>query len=118
MPSGYTKGESGPDMEKREMTKKTREIVINRCFGGFGLSDEAHDFIKDRALAREGGFKGYSGSIPRDDPDLVAAVKELGGAVNGRFAKLGIVLIPGDIKWTVEEYDGFEWVAEAHRTWR
>jgi hypothetical protein len=104
-------------MEKREMTKKTREIVINRCHGGFGLSDEARDFIKDRALAREGKFKGDFRSIARDDPDLVAAVKELGDAVNDRYAELEIVLIPGDIKWTVEEYDGFEWVAEAHRTW-
>jgi hypothetical protein len=26
--------------------------------------------------------------------------------------------IPLDIQWTIEEYDGDEWVAEVHRTWR
>jgi hypothetical protein len=26
--------------------------------------------------------------------------------------------IPDDVKWEIEEYDGNEWVAEVHRTWR
>ena len=26
--------------------------------------------------------------------------------------------IPDDVEWYVEEYDGIEWVAEVHRTWR
>ena len=27
------------------------------------------------------------------------------------------VSIPDDVEWQIEEYDGMEWVAEAHRTW-
>jgi hypothetical protein len=49
---------------------------------------------------------------------LVRVVEELGIAANGWAANLGIVEIPEGISWYIEEYDGFEWVAESHRTWR
>jgi hypothetical protein len=45
-------------------------------------------------------------------------VKELGEKANGRFAELKIVDIPLDIQWTIEDYDGDEWVTEKCRTWR
>ena len=35
--------------------------------------------------------------------------------------KLKIVEIPDDVPedgWTIQDYDGKEWVAEKHRTWR
>jgi hypothetical protein len=57
-------------------------------------------------------------NIMRNDPDLVWVVEELGTAANGWAANLGIVEIPEGISWYIEEYDGFEWVAESHRTWR
>jgi hypothetical protein len=44
-------------------------------------------------------------------------VQELGEAANGQYAKLKVVTIPDDVEWTIEEYDGMEWIAEAHRTW-
>lgn len=56
--------------------------------------------------------------VDRGDPLLVQAVEELGESARGRFAKLKIVEIPDDVEWYVEEYDGLEWVAEKHRTWR
>jgi hypothetical protein len=28
------------------------------------------------------------------------------------------VEIPGDVSWHIGEYDGVEWVAEDHRTWK
>lgn len=41
--------------------------------------------------------------------------KECGGA----FAHgLKVVSIPADVEWQIEEYDGAEWIAEKHRTWR
>ena len=55
--------------------------------------------------------------IDRDDPVLVRLVEELGDEVNTRYSELKIVEIPDGIEWTVCEYDGLEWVAEAHRTW-
>lgn len=55
--------------------------------------------------------------IARDDPILILVVEELGDKANGSCAKLRIVYIPSDVKYTIEEYDGNEWVAEQHRTW-
>jgi hypothetical protein len=60
----------------------------------------------------------YPQSIPRDDTTLVQTVEELGKSAGGRFADLKIVEIPDDVEWEIEEYDGLEWVAERHRTWR
>lgn len=55
--------------------------------------------------------------IPRDDPILIKVVKELGKEANGTYATLKIIEIPDDVKWQIEEYDGYEHVAEQHRTW-
>lgn len=56
--------------------------------------------------------------IDRDDPILVQVVQELGKYANGPHANLKIVEIPADVYWQIDEYDGNEWVAEKHRTWR
>ena len=60
--------------------------------------------------------------IPRNDPKLIQVVEELGGehrkGASGRCAELVIVEIPDDVEWEIEEYDGNEWIAEKHRTWR
>ena len=56
--------------------------------------------------------------IPRDDPKLVEVVEVLGSEANGFSASLKVVEIPDDIMWDVMEYDGIEWIAERHRTWR
>jgi len=45
-------------------------------------------------------------------------VEELGEKANGQCADLKIVEIPDDVEYEIEEYDGVEWVAENHRTWR
>ena len=53
----------------------------------------------------------------RTDLDLIAVVEELGDAASGYCAKLKIVNIPDGTNWDIDEYDGFEHVAEKHRTW-
>jgi hypothetical protein len=115
------------------------EIVINTCFGGFGLSHEA--IMKYSHLAKlnllavqkdsslipyhyyldgieEDEFYWSEYDIKRDDPDLVRVVKQLGSGANGFAAELKVVSIPDDVKWHIDEYDGIEHVAEDHRTWR
>lgn len=59
----------------------------------------------------------YHRDIARDDPALVQLVEENEELYSGRCAQLTVVDIPDDVNWTIEEYDGNEWVAEVHRTW-
>jgi hypothetical protein len=112
-----------------------QKIVINVCHGGFGLSDTAmvlYAKLKDLVLVTNKdkyGFTHYyvdevddnkylsDRDIARDDIALVQVVETLGKAASGKYAKLRVVQVPDDVEWTIEEYDGSEWVAEAHRTW-
>jgi hypothetical protein len=90
-------------------------IVINDCYGGFGLSDRAVLEYKKLAGIDDPIFTDRD--IPRDDPYLLKIVRELGMSANGPHSNLKIVEVPGDVKWIVQDYDGAEWVAEEHRTW-
>lgn len=141
-------------------------IVINKCYGGYGLSPAAfveyyarkgvqlfayvladrfsrgHEyrrltandtnkylftayFTKDHGdtwswnNGQTSEDVGYvrDDDIPRDDPILVDIVREMGSAANGNHAQLHVVEIPDGVEWTIEEYDGTEWISECHRTW-
>ena len=91
------------------------KVVINKCYGGFGLSRIAEELYKERKGITDPNWYYYD--IPRDDPILVEMVETMGGQVNGSCSDLRIVEIPDDVNWQVDEYDGHEWVAEVHRTW-
>ena len=115
------------------------KVVINRCYGGFGLSDAAFEKLLDRkGIAWEKKKYSYSydayyhaGHLDdndyylfnfkfygdRTDKDLLAVIEEMGESSFGEFANLQIVNIPDDVEFEIEEYDGMEWVAEKHRTW-
>jgi hypothetical protein len=91
-----------------------QQIVINVCHGGFGLSEQAE--LKYLELSGK-PIAQMQYEIARNDPTLVQVVKQLGSEANGRYAKLKIVQVPKYIKWHIAEYDGWEHVAEDHRTW-
>ena len=88
------------------------KIAVNKCYGGFGLSDAAESRLRELGCVFE-----YSWDIARDDPLLVKVIEELGDAAGGSYANIKIVTIPDDVEWVIEEYDGSEWVSEKHRTW-
>ena len=75
------------------------KIVINDCFGGYGLSEDFVD--KYGKEFRE---------LKRNDPELVAAIEEFGEEESSDYyAKLRIVEIPDDCTdYYVYEYDGAE----------
>jgi hypothetical protein len=87
-----------------------KKIVINTCYGGFNISEEA---IKH--LNYDGPISAWD--IPRDDARLIATVEELGHLANGQYAELKIVEIPDDVDWQIIEDYGVEHIAEKHRTW-
>ena len=88
------------------------KVVINRCYGGFCLSEKAYEYLD---IPWDG--YGYEYIEDRADLKLVECVEKLGEDADGTFAELKVVNIPDDVEWTIEEYDGMEWVAEKHRTW-
>lgn len=119
-----------------------QRIVINRCFGGFGLSDEAmHHYLKLKGInygtsPEKSPFSKtcktlfwredtdqqsrdllWDRDIARDDEALIQTIEALGDKASGDFADLKIVDVPDDVKWHIAEYDGYEHVAEDHRTW-
>ena len=93
-----------------------QRIVINKCYGGFGLSKEAIDLYKTK-VGMEEDEPLFVYDIERDDPDLIEVIEELGEKAEDDCAKLKIVEIPDGVKWMIEEYDGMEWISEVHRTW-
>jgi trans-2-enoyl-CoA reductase len=116
------------------------KIVINRCWGGFGLSEAAWEMILDRkGIAWEKapkehkwGYAAYRDKNTgkeiddseyhysydlRNDPLLVEVVETLGEAADSDMAELEVVEIPDDVEWIIVDYDGMEHIAEKHRTW-
>lgn len=76
------------------------ELVINRCYGGFFLSELACEL-----LALDSPYA----DIERDDYRLVALIRSLGKKANGRCANLKVVEIPFEATdWHIDEYDGLE----------
>lgn len=117
------------------------KVAINRCFGGFGLSDEAFEKLLERkgiefekeepnselmgasyyregmCGTNEGYLSYYEFCEDRSDPDLIAVLEEMGKTAWGWAAEIAIVDIPDGVEWHIHEYDGIEHVAENHRTW-
>lgn len=93
------------------------KIVINTRHGGFGLSEEAETKYKGILGITDGDYY-PSVDATRDCPVLVALVEEMGERANSCYSQLVVVEIPDDVDWYIEEYDGMEWIAEVHRTWR
>lgn len=90
-----------------------QKIVINTCFGGFGLSRAAKAWLNEKA-----GEDVDLYSLPRDSELLVRCVELFGSAAaSGDYAKLKVVEVPDGVKWYIEEYDGREHVAADHETW-
>ena len=68
-----------------------------------GIIDDRHYFPHDE--------------VEREDPLLVQTVETLKEKSFGQCALLKVVEIPEDVKYFIQEYDGFEHIAEVHRTW-
>lgn len=89
------------------------QLVINRCFGGFGLSDAAAAALKAQGC----GHEHHHGDAERSCPALVATVHALGKGANGGFAKLEVVEVPDGITYRIDDYDGMERVIESGHEW-
>jgi len=117
------------------------KVAINRCFGGFGLSDEGFEELLERKgivfeyVKSESAFLGnayyraghvgeeehylspWEFTEDRGEADLIAVLEAMGKRAWGFAAEIAIIDIPDDVKWHICEYDGLEHIAEDHRTW-
>lgn len=87
------------------------KVVINKCYGGFGVSKEATQWMIDNGLEekyydKDSGYF-YSYLIPRHHPLLVQAVEKFEDKANGFCAELEVVEIEGNL-YRIDEYDGWE----------
>lgn len=99
------------------------KVVINKCFGGFSISEEAFKCLN---LKWDGYGYIYNKTFNIDSDNhfqyrayepLVSVVEKLGEHANGVFAKLKIVEIPDHIEWYIDDYDGIENIHETHLSW-
>lgn len=88
------------------------KIAINKCWGGFGLSDKAMELYQELS-GKECGYW----DIERNDPFLIEVIETLGEDANRDYSELRIVEIPDDVQWDIHNYDGMEHVEEQHRKW-
>ena len=80
------------------------KVVINTCYGGFGLSEEA----QKRYVELTGSGPAHWYDMNRTDPCLIQVVEELGPAADGPHAKLKVVNVEGGSLFRINEYDGYE----------
>ena len=118
------------------------KIVINTCYGGFGLSKAAvmeyakrknfklwvnseHGISHYYRVPVEQYKKFYQESYARTGS--FKEINETGWCFSENeiprddrtlvAIRLEVVESPDGVNWQIEEYDGAEWVAEKHRTW-
>ena len=99
------------------------KVVINRCYGGFGLSDECAIAL-GAVLKQFGDYfyqefpNGKRAQNYRTDPKLIRLMETKGSEwCSGSFAELKVVEVPDDVEWEIHDYDGMETIEEVHRSW-
>lgn len=75
------------------------KLIINGCYGGFGIKDEVMERL---------GLTSQDSEETRTNPDLIALI-ESGEDVNDRCANLVVVELPDNCTdYYIDEYDGLE----------
>ena len=100
------------------------KVVYNAGYGGFGISEEAANWMAERGHAvavrlceynnADKGDVWYSHGFKcdRHDPLLVECVETLGTAANDACATLKIYTLKHGNRYMIDEYDGLERVIE------
>lgn len=91
-------------------------IVVNNCYGGFSLSKEGVEYMRNHGVECEDEYS-LTYDFPRHHPVLVKMVEELGSEkASGRYAKLAIEKIKSPF-YLIDEYDGIESVITPDIDW-
>ena len=89
------------------------KIVINRCYGGFTVSE---DFLKEYNIPYTKTFFAHATeSIERTDPRLIEYIETHGSEMaSGPYSRLIVVNVPKGTKYRITEYDGYEGIETEH----
>jgi hypothetical protein len=117
----------GTKIKNKENNMK--KVVINTCYGGFGLSNRAIRLYlelkgipfeervgkyKEVMFCKPGGadwsLYTETHNMERTDPFLVQVVETLGDGANGEHANLVVEEVPTGTSYRIKEYDGKEWI--------
>lgn len=117
------------------------KIAVNKCFGGFDLSEKAYERMIELGVKtynnweelkenhKEGVYvvitddsfgKYYSnfGDYKnRNNNVLIQVIEELKDEASGSFGDIKIIDIPESIEWEIDDYDGVETIRESHMSW-
>lgn len=101
------------------------KIVINRCYGGFGISTEAYDYMGVQYQITFGN-SGFAYPVKGDQEDfrtnekLIEFIEKYGSErASGECARLVIKDIPEGVRYRIIEYDGMEDIeTESMLDWR
>ena len=106
------------------------KLLINVCYGGYGLSNEAlelwakkKNMVLTKKTTEYGDYDYYvdgdqiisDHNIDRDDPTIIEVFEELGSErTSGDHGELSLVELPDGCEYNITEYDGWESIAN---TW-
>lgn len=117
------------------------KVAINKCYGGFVLSNAAHERLialgvphyakwdeipknEEPYVVDYNGFgedkyaSNFRDYTKRNHPLLIQAIEELGeDKSSGMFGEIRVIEIPDDIEFEIDDYDGIESIHEKHRSW-
>lgn len=100
------------------------KIAVNKCFGGFEVSEAVYAELGKKwdgyghLENSDFGIEDDNYLAYRSHPKLIAAIEKVGEiAASGSFAKVRIVYVPDGIEWEIDECAGIETVDEKHRSW-
>ena len=85
------------------------KVAYNACYGGFGLSKEASEYLNTHWGTNINPDYGYVDEdvIPRHHKGLIEVIELLGEKANGFCARLKVAKID-TLMYRVDECDGYE----------
>ena len=83
----------------------TYKVVLNGCYGGFGLSQVAVARLKELGVKYEDDYE-YN-EMERNDPLLIQVVEELGEEASDDCSRLHVAEVNTPL-YIIEEHDGLE----------
>lgn len=93
-------------ISREQNVSEMAKVVINCCYGGFGLSKKAEKYLESKGIDVN--------TLERHNPILIQCIEELGEEADGAFAKLVIVNVQNHYK--IDEYHGFEGITTPEDT--